>query len=215
MVLCQPNSGEQAFSIIEALIKSKLVDLIIIDSVAALTPQAELEGNFDEQTIGLQARMMSKGLRIIQSLLNDKITIIFINQIREKIGISYGSNITTSGGRALKFFSSIRIESKKIETLKSSDENIGIRIKLTIVKNKLAPPLRNAIIDLFFGNGFDYKNEIIDLAIEEGIIKKSGTWFSFLNENLAQGKEKLRTLLLNNIELFNKIKEEVNKKELI
>lgn len=175
MVLCQPNSGEQAFSITEALIKSKLVDLIVIDSVAALTPQAELDGNFDDQTIGLQARMMSKGLRIIQNLLDDNITIIFINQIRDKIGISYGTNTTTSGGRALKFFSSIRIETKKTEILKKSEEVIGIRIKLTIVKNKLAPPLKIALIDLYFANGFDYKNEIIDIAINEEIIKKSGS----------------------------------------
>ena len=175
IVLCQPSSGEQTFSIIEALIKTNLVSLIIVDSVAALTPQQELNGDFDDQTIGLQARMMSKGLRIIQSLLNENVTIIFINQIRDKIGISYGSSSTTTGGRALKFFSSLRIEAKKQEVIKNNDEAVGFKIKLTVVKNKLARPLTNAIIDLYFSNGFNYDNEIIDIAINEGVINKNGS----------------------------------------
>lgn len=216
IVLCQPNSGEQAFSIIEALIKTDLVDLIIVDSVAALTPQAELDGDFDEQTIGLQARMMSKGLRIIQNLLNEKTTVIFINQIRDKITLSYSNNnTTTSGGRALKFFASIRIETKKVELIKSAEEVIGFKSKILIVKNKVAPPLKTAFLDFYFGNGFSYQNEIFDLALEHGIIKKSGSWYSFEDTNIAQGKETAKNNILNNNELFNKIKTEVEKNKLI
>ena len=215
IVLCQPSSGEQTFSIIEALIKTNLVSLIIVDSVAALTPQQELNGDFDDQTIGLQARMMSKGLRIIQSLLNENITIIFINQIRDKIGISYGSSSTTTGGRALKFFSSLRIEAKKQEVIKNNDEAVGFKIKLTVVKNKLARPLTNAIIDLYFSNGFNYDNEIIDIAINEGVINKNGSWYSYEQQNIAQGKESMRKILFENEELFNKIKKEVLDKNLV
>ncbi len=215
VVLCQPNSGEQTFTIIEALIKTKMVDLIIIDSVAALTPQQELDGDFDDQTIGVQARMMSKGLRIIQSILNDNVTVLFINQIREKIGIGYNGGTTTSGGRALKFFASIRIETKKMEIIKNSDEPVGFKIKLTIVKNKLARPLTTALINLYFGYGFNYKNEIIDVAINEGIIKKNGSWFAYDDKNLAQGKEACRNFLLKDDVLFNKIKKEIEEKNLI
>ena len=215
IVLCQPSSGEQTFSIIEALIKTNLVSLIIVDSVAALTPQQELNGDFDDQTIGLQARMMSKGLRIIQSLLNENVTIIFINQIRDKIGISYGNSSTTTGGRALKFFSSLRIEAKKQEVIKNNDEAVGFKIKLTVVKNKLARPLTNAIIDLYFSNGFNYDNEIIDIAINEGVINKSGSWYSYEQQNIAQGKESMRKVLFENEELFNKIKKEVLDKNLV
>ena len=215
IVLCQPSSGEQTFSIIEALIKTNLVSLIIVDSVAALTPQQELNGDFDDQTIGLQARMMSKGLRIIQSLLNENVTIIFINQIRDKIGISYGSSSTTTGGRALKFFSSLRIEAKKQEVIKNNDEAVGFKIKLTVVKNKLARPLTNAIIDLYFSNGFNYDNEIIDIAINEGVINKNGSWYSYEQQNIAQGKESMRKILFENEELFNKIKKEVLDKNLV
>ena len=215
IVLCQPSSGEQTFSIIEALIKTQLVSLIVVDSVAALTPQQELNGDFDDQTIGLQARMMSKGLRIIQSLLTDNVTIIFINQIRDKIGLSYAAGVTTSGGRALKFFSSLRIEAKKQEVIKNNDEAIGFKIKLTVIKNKLARPLTSAIIDLYFNNGFNYDNEIIDIAINEGIINKSGSWYSYHNENIAQGKESMKKVIFANEELFNKIKQEILDKDLI
>ena len=174
--------------------------------MAALTPQAELDGEFGDQTIGLQARMMSKGLRVIQSLLTtDKTTIIFINQIREKIGVGYGSNTTTSGGRALKFFSSVRIETKKVETLRSGENISGIRIKSTIVKNKVARPLTTALIDLYFGYGFDYRNEILDMAIEQGIIKKAGSWYSYNDANIAQGKDALRNFIFSDILIFQEI----------
>lgn len=211
MVLCQPNSEEQTFSIIEALIKTNLVNLIVVDSVAALTPLQELDGEFGDQTIGLQARIMSKGLRIIQNLLSNNVSIIFINQIRDKIGIGYmpGNATTTSGGRALKFFSSLRLETKKTELIKNADEPIGIRIKVNVVKNKLARPLTTALIDLYFGLGFDYNNEIIDVAFENGIIAKSGTWYSYKTKNIAQGKQATRLVILKDAKLFDSIKKEV------
>jgi len=175
LLLAQPDSGEQAFALIEALIKTNMISLIVVDSVAALVPEAELNGEFDEQNIGLQARMMSKGLRVIQGLLAKyNTTIIFINQIREKVGVFFGNNETTTGGRALKFFSSIRIELKRSELIKNGNECIGIRSVAKIVKNKVAPPLYKAYIDIYFDRGFDYTNEIIDFALEKGVIEKRG-----------------------------------------
>jgi recombination protein RecA len=175
LILSQPESGEQTFSLLEALIKTDMIDLIVVDSVAALVPKAEVEGDFGDQTIGLLARMMSKGLRILQPLISKhNTTVIFINQVREKVGVVYGNPEVTTGGRALKFYSSIRMELRKSELLKKGEECVGIRTNAKIVKNKLAPPLTRAAIDIYFDRGFDYDSEIIDFAIEKGVIKKAG-----------------------------------------
>lgn len=175
LMLAQPDSGEQAFALIESLIKTDMIDLIVVDSVAALVPNAELIGEFEDQTIGLQARMMSKGLRIIQGLIaRHNTTIIFINQIREKIGVVYGNPETTTGGRALKFYSSIRIELRKSELLKDGNDCVGIKVCAKLVKNKLAPPLTKAFIDIYFDKGIDHTSEVIDFAIEKGVIDKKG-----------------------------------------
>lgn len=175
LLLAQPDSGEQAFALIEALVKTGMIDLIIVDSVAALVPQAEIDGEIQDQTIGLHARLMSKGLRIIENLLAKyDTTIIFINQIREKIGVMYGNNETTTGGRALRFYSSIRMELKRVELIKRGTECVGIKSCAKIVKNKLAAPLCKAYIDIYFNEGIDHTMEIIDFALENGIIEKRG-----------------------------------------
>jgi recombination protein RecA len=176
LIVSQPETGEQTFSVLEALIKTDMIDLIVVDSVAAMVPEAEFEGDFSDQTMGLHARIMSKGMRIIQPLLTKhNVTIIFINQIREKIGITFGNNETTTGGRALKFYASIRIELKKAELLKKGDECIGIKVAAKVTKNKLGAPLTKAMIDIFFDKGFDPTNEIIEFAIEKGVIEKKGS----------------------------------------
>jgi recombination protein RecA len=175
LLIIHPENAEQTFSIIEALVKTDELDLLVVDSVAALVPKAELEGEFDDQTIGLNARIMSKGLRIIQSLLEKKSTgIIFINQIREKIGVMYGNNETTTGGRALRFYASIRLELRRSELLKSGDGVIGIAVAAKTIKNKLAPPMQRGIVNIYFDSGFDPNSEIINFAIEKGIIEKRG-----------------------------------------
>jgi recombination protein RecA len=176
LLIIHPENAEQTFSILEALIKTDEIDLMVVDSVAALVPKAELEGNFEDQTIGINARIMSKGLRIIQSLLEKKSTgIIFINQIREKIGVVYGNNETTTGGRALRFYASIRLELRRSELLKEGDKVIGIGITARTIKNKLAPPMQRGTINIYFDCGFDPTMEIINFAIEKGIIEKRGS----------------------------------------
>jgi recombination protein RecA len=175
LLLAQPDSGEQAFSLIEALIKTDMIDLIIVDSVAALVPNAELIGEFEDQTIGLQARMMSKGLRIIQGLMaKHNTTVIFINQIREKVGVMFGNPETTTGGRALRFYASVRMELRKVELLKNGNDCIGIRTSVKIVKNKVAPPLYKVFVDIYFDKGIDHTCEIIDFALEKNVIEKRG-----------------------------------------
>jgi recombination protein RecA len=175
LLLAQPDSGEQAFALIEALIKTDMIDLIVVDSVAALVPNAELIGDFEDQTIGLVARMMSKGLRIIQGLMaKHNTTVIFINQIREKIGVMFGNPETTTGGRALKFYSTIRMELRKVELIKNGNDCIGIKTSVKIVKNKVAPPLYKAFVDIYFDKGIDHTIEIIDFALEKGVIEKRG-----------------------------------------
>jgi recombination protein RecA len=175
LLLAQPESGEQSFSLMEALIKTDMIDLIVIDSVAALVPNAELLGEFEDQTIGLHARLMSKGLRILQGLIaKHNTTVIFTNQIREKIGVMYGNPETTTGGRALKFYATIRMELRKNELIKSGNEVIGIKTCAKIVKNKVAPPLYKAFIDIYFDKGIDHTAEIIDFALEKGVIAKKG-----------------------------------------
>ena len=196
LLLAKPDSGEQSFAIMEALIKTGMIDLIVVDSVAALVPEAEINNEYENQTIGLHARLMSKGLRIIQSYASKfNTTIIFINQIREKIGIMFGDNKTTTGGWALKFFSSLRIELKRSELLKNGTTVVGIKTQARIIKNKLAPPLSTTFLEIYFDRGFDNFIELIDIAIEKGIIAKKGSWFFFDNKQLAQGKESLINFL--------------------
>ncbi len=211
IMVAKPKTGEQVFEILELIIKDKIIDLVVIDSVAAMVPSDEYENNINSQQMGLHARLMSKGLRKIQTLLSDsETTIIFLNQIREKIGVFFGNNETTTGGRALRFYSTMRLECKKTEVIKNANNKIGIKIKVSMVKNKISTPYKITFLDIIFGEGFKQSNEIIDIAIEKGIIKKSGSWYSLLKDDtkLAQGKEQLREKLTADIELFNQIKEE-------
>lgn len=210
MILAQPETGEQVFAIIEALAKTGIIDLIVVDSVAAIVPESEINGEYADQHVGLHARLMSKGLRIIQSVCyQNNVTIIFINQIREKIGILFGDSKTTTGGWALKFFSSIRIELKRSELIKNSSKSIiGIRTQARIVKNKLAPPMRTAYLDIYFDRGFDNTFEIIDMAIAKKVIVQKGSWFFYNNIQLVQGRDNLKSYLEQpkNQKIFNDIK---------
>ena len=215
LLLAQPDSGEQTFQLISALIKTGMIDLIVVDSVAAIVPESEIEGNFSDQTIGLQARIMSKGLRIIQRLLAKyNTTIIFINQLREKVGVFYGNNEITTGGRALKFYSSIRIELRRAELIKSGSECIGIRSIAKVVKNKLAPPLSKVYIDFYFDQGINHNEEIIQYALDYDIIQKKGSWYYYNSDRLGQGKETTIQYLLANPTIFEDIKNKcLNRKD--
>lgn len=208
LIITQPQTGEQAFDMIETLIKTNSIDLIVIDSVAAMLPESEYQANMNEALMGAHARLMSKGLRKIQPLINkSKTAIIFINQLREKINTFFGNPEMTTGGKALKFYASLRIETKKADLIKEGINKIGIKTKVTTVKNKLAPPLQTCFIDIFFGSGFDYNNEIIDFAIQYGVLKKNGSWFYFNDNKIGQGREQLKNTLSKNNELFIQISE--------
>jgi len=212
LLLSQPSSGEEALNILESLIRSGGIDLVVIDSVAALTPQAEIDGEMGDQQIGLQARLMSKALRKITSIAAQNGTIvIFINQLRMKIGIMFGNPETTPGGRALKFYSSVRIDIRRIAQIKKGDNVVGHRTKIKIAKNKVAPPFRVAELDIIYGEGFSYEGDILNLAINEGVIKKSGTTYSFGDEKLGVGFENARKKLQEDKKLTNDIKKEVQK----
>lgn len=213
LIVSTPDSGEQAFSVLDALIKTNMIDLVIVDSVAALIPQSELESEIVDQNIGAHARLMSKGLRMIQgSIAKSNTCVIFINQLREKVGVMFGNPEVTTGGRALKFYSSIRLDIRKSELIKSGNDLIGIKSKVTIAKNKMAPPLKTCFVDIYFGKGFNYDNEIINFAIEYEIIKKSGSWF-YLDENkLGQGRNQLEKYFADNVEIFNNVKKQVIEK---
>lgn len=209
-LVSQPDSGEQALDITESLVRSGAVDVIVIDSVAALTPQAEIEGDMGASHVGLQARLMSQALRKLSSIVARSNTIIiFINQIREKVGISYGNPETTPGGRALKFYASVRIDVRKGDTLKTGDDAFGNRTKCRVVKNKVAPPFKRAEFDIMYGKGISKLGEIMDIAIELDIIHKSGSWFSYEGTRLAQGKENVRTYLETNKELAEEIEKRI------
>ncbi len=206
LILSQPDSGEQALEIVDILTKSGHIDLIVVDSVAALVPEVELQGEMKDQTIGAQARLMSKALRKITGSLNkNKTTIIFINQVREKIGVMFGSPEITTGGRALKFYSSIRIDVRRISSIGSGDDISGNVIKMKIVKNKLAAPFKSATTEIIFSKGISKVSEIIELAEENKIIDKKGSWYSYEGENIAQGKQNLKLLLENSKELYEAI----------
>lgn len=207
LLIAKPTSGEQTFNIINALVKTDMMDLIVVDSVAAMVPNSEVDSDINDQTVGMHARLMSKGLRVLENLLaNHKTTVIFINQIREKIGVMFGNNETTTGGRSLRFYASMRIELKRAELIKNGNECIGIKTCAKVVKNKLGVPLNKAYIDIYFDNGIDHTLEIIDFALEKNIIEKKGSWYYFNNEKIGQGKEATKKYLVDNLELFEKIK---------
>ena len=199
LLISQPDTGEQALEIVEALVRSNAVDLVVIDSVAALVPRAEIEGQMGDSQIALQARLMSQALRKLTGAISkSKTCIVFINQIRMKIGVMFGSPEVTPGGRALKFYSSMRIDLRKIATVTDQSGVTGIRVRAKIVKNKVAPPFKEAIFEIMYNEGVSKTGAIIDAALDEGIIKKAGSWFSYKDKNLAQGKEQLRVLLREN-----------------
>jgi len=202
LLVSQPDNGEQALEITDHLIRSGAIDIIVIDSVAALTPKSEIEGEMGDSKMGLQARLMSQALRKLTSNINKTNTCcIFINQLREKIGVMFGNPETTTGGNALKFYASVRIDIRKIGQIKDSDDVTGNRIRVKIVKNKMAPPFRKAEFDIVYGEGISKTGEIIDLGVEYGVIKKAGSWFSYGDTKLGQGREAVKTLLSDNPEL--------------
>lgn len=210
LFISQPDNGEQALQIADQLISSAAVDIIVIDSVAALTPKAEIEGDMGDNKVGLQARLMSQALRKLTSTISKtKTTCIFINQLREKIGVMFGNPETTTGGNALKFYASVRIDVRKSTAIKDGDEVIGNLTKVKIVKNKVAPPFRKCEFDIMFGQGISKVGEILDLAVERDIVKKSGSWFSYGDAKLAQGRDAVLALLRDNEELCDELEAKV------
>lgn len=215
LLVSQPDTGEQALEIAEALVRSGAVDIIIIDSVAALVPKAEIEGDMGDSFIGLQARLMSQALRKLAGVVNKSNTIIiFINQLREKVGVMFGSPETTTGGRALKFYASVRIDVRKQEIIKKGVDNIGVRTKAKIVKNKVAPPFKIAEFDILYGEGVTRDGCVLDIAVELDIVQKSGSWYNYGDEKLGQGRENARVYLRQKPELLDEIEELVLKKSL-
>ena len=210
LLISQPDTGEQALEIADMLIRSGALDVVIVDSVAALVPRAELEGDMGDTHVGLQARLMSQALRKLAGTINrSDTTAIFINQIREKIGVMFGSPETTPGGRALKFYSSVRIDIRRIEAIKVGTENIGNRVRTKIVKNKVAPPFRIAEFDIMFGEGISREGSLLDVAVEQGIVRKAGAWFTYESEQLGQGREKAKDFLRQNPELAMQLQDQV------
>ncbi len=206
LLLSQPDNGEQALDIAETLVRSGCIDVIVIDSVAALVPRAEIEGEMGDSHVGLQARLMSQGLRKLTGIIAKSGTIcIFINQLREKIGVMFGNPETTTGGRALKFYSSVRLDVRKTETLRNGTEVIGSHTKVKVVKNKVAPPFKEAEFDIMYGKGISKEGCIIDLAVENNIIEKSGSWFAYKGQKIGQGKDNARNYLLENQDIRNEI----------
>jgi recombination protein RecA len=213
LLISQPDNGEQALEIVETLVQSGAIDVLVIDSVAALVPRAEIEGEMGEPQMGLQARLMSQALRKLTSIISRSRTIvIFINQIRMKIGVMFGNPETTTGGNALKFYSSIRIDIRRIGTIKTATEVIGSRTKVKVVKNKVAPPFREAEFDILYGSGISKEGELVDLAVEHGIIEKLGAWYSYGGERIGQGRENARDLLKANPGIADEIEAKVRAK---
>ncbi|MEK9907680.1 MAG: recombinase RecA [Aquiluna sp.] len=213
LLVSQPDTGEQALEIADMLIRSGSVDVIVIDSVAALVPRAEIEGEMGDAHVGLQARLMSQALRKLTGALNStKTTAIFINQLREKVGVFFGSPETTSGGKALKFYASVRLDIRRIETLKDGQDSIGNRARVKVVKNKLAAPFRQAEFDILFGEGISKEGSLIDFGVEHDIVKKSGAWYTYEGDQLGQGKENSRRYLKENPELANEIEQKIKVK---
>ncbi len=213
LIISQPDNGEQALEIADNLIRSGAIDIIVVDSVAALTPKAEIEGEMGDSKMGLQARLMSQALRKLTANINKTQTCcIFINQLREKIGVMFGNPETTTGGNALKFYSSIRLDIRRIGQIKDSDDVVGNKTRVKIVKNKVAPPFRKAEFDIMYGEGISKIGEVIDLGVEYEIIKKSGSWFSYGEDKLGQGREAVKKILSENPELCDEIKEKIIEK---
>ncbi|RPH28648.1 MAG: recombinase RecA [Bacteroidales bacterium] len=210
LLISQPDNGEQALEITENLIRSGAIDIIVIDSVAALTPKAEIEGEMGDSKMGLQARLMSQALRKLTGTISKTNTCcVFINQLRDKIGVMFGNPETTTGGNALKFYATIRVDIRKMNQIKDGDESTGNRVRVKIVKNKLAPPFKKAEFDIVFGEGISKTGEIIDMGVELNIIKKSGSWFSYGETRLGQGRDAVRQLLLDNIELADELEKKI------
>ena len=208
--ISQPDNGEQALEIADQLIRSSAVDIIVIDSVAALTPKAEIEGDMGDNKVGLHARLMSQALRKLTSNISKtNTTCIFINQLREKIGVMFGNPETTTGGNALKFYASVRLDIRKVTTLKDGDQMIGNQVRVKVVKNKVAPPFRKAEFDIMFGTGISRSGEIVDLGVQYGIIKKSGSWFSYGDQRLAQGRDATKKLMEDNPELAEELESQI------
>lgn len=206
LYISQPDNGEQALEIAETMVRSGAIDLVIVDSVAALVPRAEIEGDMGDSHMGLQARLMSQALRKLTGVVNkSKCTVVFINQLREKVGITFGSNETTTGGRALKFYASIRLDVRKIETLKQSNEFIGSRTRVKVVKNKVAPPFQQAEFDIMYGEGISKEGDVLDLATNIDIVNKSGAWYSYGDIRLGQGRENAKVFLKENEDLLKEI----------
>ncbi len=213
LILSQPDSGEQALEITELLIRSGAIDLLVVDSVAALVPQVELDGEMSDSNIGLQARLMSKAMRKLSGVMNrSACTVIFINQLREKVGVMFGNPETTSGGKALKFYASIRIDVRKGEAIKNGTDIIGNKVNVKIVKNKVAPPFKVAAIEMMYGEGISRMGELVDLGVQYEIVQKSGAWFSYKGEKIGQGKEAVKGFLSANPILAEEITHEVKKK---
>ena len=213
LLISQPDTGEQALDITEELVRSGAVDIIVVDSVAALVPKAEIEGSMEDQQMGLQARLMSKALRKLTGIIGKtNTTVIFINQLRQKIGVMYGNPETTTGGNALKYYASVRMEIKRVEGLKGDGEDVGNHVRVRILKNKVAPPFRTAEFDIMFGKGICKIGNILDVAVDLDIVKKAGSWFSFNDEKLGQGRDKSKEFLANNPEILNTVETLVREK---
>jgi recombination protein RecA len=213
LLVSQPDSGEQALEIADMLIRSGALDLVVIDSVAALVPRAEIEGEMGDSHVGLQARLMSQALRkMTGALSNSNTTMIFINQLREKIGVMFGSPETTTGGKALKFYASIRLDVRRIETLKDGTDMVGNRTRVKVVKNKVAPPFKQAEFDIMYGLGISREGGLIDVGVEAGLVRKAGAWYTYEGDQLGQGKENARTFLRDNPDLANEIEKKILEK---
>ena len=210
LLLSQPDTGEQALEICDTLVKSEAIDLVVIDSVAALVPQAEIDGEMGDSHVGLQARLMSQALRKLSGSMNKtKTTAIFINQLREKVGVLFGNPETTPGGRALKFYSSIRLDVRKGEQIKNSDQVVGNKVNIKVVKNKVAPPFKTASVDILYGEGVSREGEIIDIASNINVLEKSGAWYSYQGEKIGQGKDNVRNMLKNNQALAHDLENQI------
>lgn len=210
LIISQPDTGEQALEITEALVRSNAVDIVVIDSVAALVPKTEIEGEMGQATIGLQARLMSQALRKLTGAINkSKAAVIFINQLREKVGVIYGNPETTTGGRALKFYSTVRLDVRRVEIIKQRDQAVGNRVRIRVVKNKVAPPFKEAEVDIMYGTGISKVGNILDVAAALDVVKKAGSWYSYNDEKLGQGREKSKEFLTDNPVLLKEIEDKV------
>lgn len=210
LILSQPDSGEQGLEIAETLVRSGAIDLVVVDSVAALVPQVELDGEMADQQMGLQARLMSKALRKLSGVMNKTdCTIIFINQLREKIGAMFGNPETTTGGRALKFYSSVRVEIRRSEVIKNGTEIVGNKVNIKVVKNKVAPPFKSTQVDIIYGKGISRDGEVLDLAVDKDIVDKSGAWYAYKGEKIGQGRENAKRYLVEHPDIMNEITEAI------